>query len=124
LITGCDDGSIHKWRLIQEEDQCRVELCWCVTNDSLTTTGASIQDVQGLTPINTRLLKQRGAIGDPVHILRDASNKLVSMASVLSKLKRSPDRGVQGSHPSTTMPLMGTSEQLEHVDKQEPTERE
>jgi hypothetical protein len=50
-------------------------------------TGASIQDVEGLSPLNAQLLKQRDVVGDPVHALRAASKKVVSMVSVVSKFK-------------------------------------
>jgi hypothetical protein len=42
-----------------------------------------------LSKLNTRLLKQRGATGEPTNRLREASDKLTSMASVISKLKSS-----------------------------------
>ena len=88
LFTGCRDSSMHKWEVVSEGELCSVRLLWCVANGVLTATGASIQDVRGLTPLNKHLLKQRGAIGEPVHILRDAGKKALSMASVVSKLKQ------------------------------------
>ncbi|KAF9361730.1 hypothetical protein BGX34_006953 [Mortierella sp. NVP85] len=85
LIIGFEDGSLLNWQIIGEEDQCRVRLCW----SSLTVTGATIQGVRGLTPLKGKLLKQRGAIGEPVHLFRDAGKKISSMVSVVSELQRS-----------------------------------
>jgi WD40 repeat protein len=72
LITGCQDGSVLKWQVIEEDGQCHVRLCWGATNGSLTVTGASIQDVHGLTPLNKQLLKQRGAEGEPEILFHEA----------------------------------------------------
>ncbi|KAF9357949.1 hypothetical protein BGX34_009133 [Mortierella sp. NVP85] len=93
LVTGCADGSILKWQVfeeVEEEDQCRVQLCWSATNGTLAMMGATIQDARGLSQLNTSLLKQRGAVGEPEHVLREASNKLITMASVVSKIRRPP----------------------------------
>jgi len=70
LVTGGGDGSVLKWQVLDKGDQCRAHLCWSATNGSLTMTGASIQGVQGLTLFNERLLKQRGAVGEPDHAPR------------------------------------------------------
>jgi WD40 repeat protein len=87
LVTGCH-SSVLKWEVVNEEELCRVRLLWNTTNGVLTTTGASIQDVHGLTPLNKQLLSQRGAIGKPVHALNVAERKVASMASVVSILKQ------------------------------------
>jgi WD40 repeat protein len=66
LITGCGDGSVHRWQVIEEEDnQHRVLLRWIATNGVLTVKGTSVQDVRGLSHLNNHLLKQRGATGEP-----------------------------------------------------------
>ena len=88
LVTGCQDGTVLKWEVVDEGESCRVRLLWSPTNGVLTTTGASIQDVHGLSPLNKQLLKQRGAIGEPVNILKEAGKKVASMASMISKLKQ------------------------------------
>jgi len=72
LVTGCGDGSVLKWELVQEEGEYRMRLCWSVTNGLLTVTDASIQDVRGLSRLNKELLKQRGAIGEPQDLLHEA----------------------------------------------------
>ena len=66
LVTGCQDGSITKWQVIEEEEgQHVVSPCWVATNGSLSVTGASIQDVRGLSPSNLELLRQQGAVKEP-----------------------------------------------------------
>jgi len=97
LIAGCQDGSILKWQVIEEDGQCHVKLCWGATNGSLTVTGASIQDVHGLTSLNKQLLKQRGVVGEPENLFREASKKLITMASVVSKMRGPADGMVQDS---------------------------
>jgi len=100
LVTGCKDGSVLKWRVTEEEDQCSVQLQWCASNGSLTVTGASIQGACGLTTLNKQLLKQRGAIGEPEHLLRETSEKLITMASVVSKLKETSEDIAESSSSS------------------------
>jgi len=95
LVTGCYDGSVLKWQVIEEEDRCHLQLQWSASKGALTVTGASIQDVQGLTALNKQLLKQRGAIGEPENLLREASKKVVIMASVVSKLKDMSDASAE-----------------------------
>jgi hypothetical protein len=56
LITGCLDGSVLKWQVVEEE-LYRVQLQWGVANGTLAMAGASIQDVPGLSQINRQLLK-------------------------------------------------------------------
>jgi WD40 repeat protein len=85
LVTGCHDGSVLKWQVIEEGDQYRVQLQWSISNGGLTVTGASIQDAHGLTSVNKQLLLQRGAIGESKHLLRETSKRLIAMASVVSK---------------------------------------
>ncbi|KAK3823420.1 MAG: WD40-repeat-containing domain protein [Benniella sp.] len=88
LITGCQDSTMLKWEVVNEGESCRARLLWSATNGVLTTKGASIQDVFGLSPLNKQLLRQRGAIGEPVNILKEAGKKVISMASMISKLKQ------------------------------------
>ena len=94
LFTGCQDGSVLKWQVIKGEEQCHVNLCWGATNGSLMVAGASIQDVRGLTALSKQLLKQRGVVGVPRSLFREASNKLVAMTSVVSQMKQPSDRMV------------------------------
>jgi len=87
LVTGCADGSVLKWEVVNEGKGYGLHLCWSVTNGLLTVTNASIQDVRGLSRLDKELLKQRGAIGEPQNLLHGASKKIAVMASVVSKLK-------------------------------------
>jgi hypothetical protein len=66
-------------------------MSWMTTKGELNVQDASIQEVQGLSQPNRELLKQRGAIGEPANRLREASKKVTTMASVVSKLKTSSD---------------------------------
>jgi len=79
LATGCTDGSVHKWQVIEEEGQCHVNLCWSVPNGSLMVEGTSIKDVHGLTPLNKQLLKQRGIVGPLGYWSRHARETILGM---------------------------------------------
>ncbi|KAF9354085.1 hypothetical protein BGX34_011227 [Mortierella sp. NVP85] len=46
----------------------------------LSVADASIEGVQGLSQLNSQLLRQRGAIGDPKALPHEASEKVVAMA--------------------------------------------
>jgi len=116
LVTGCDDGSVLKWQVADEDGQCRVRLQWSATNGALTMTGASIQDVRGLTQTNKQLLKQRGAIGEPKPVFHEASKKVMTMASVVSKLKQPSDRVVQDPSSNVGIPSEQTNPQVEETD--------
>ncbi|KAK3823378.1 MAG: WD40-repeat-containing domain protein [Benniella sp.] len=70
LFTDSGNGSVIKWQVTREGDLCSVRLLWYATNGTLSIAGASFQDARGLTPDNKQLLKQRGAIGEPEHLLR------------------------------------------------------
>ncbi|KAF9358768.1 hypothetical protein BGX34_008773, partial [Mortierella sp. NVP85] len=104
LVTGCEDGSVLKWQVMEEEKggQCRVNLCWGATKGCLTVKGASIQDVRGLTSLNKKLLKQCGVVGEPENLFREAGKKLITMASVVSRMRQVSERAVAGSPLTTT----------------------
>jgi len=99
LVTGCQDGSVLKWQVIEGEGQCHFKPCWIATNGSLNVTGALIQDVRGLTLTNKQLLKQRGAEGEPKNQFQEANKKLITMASAVSQMK--PLDGVASDSRST-----------------------
>ncbi|KAK3809373.1 MAG: WD40-repeat-containing domain protein [Benniella sp.] len=99
LVTGCRDGSVLKWQVLKE-DQYRVQLQWSASNGSLAVRGASIQGACGLTSLNKQLLLQRGAIGEPEHLLRETSEKPTTMASVVSKLKETSEDIAESSSSS------------------------
>jgi len=87
LITGCLEGIVGRWKVEMSEDRCDVSLCWVTMTGALNVNGTSIQDVQGLSQLHRQLLAQRGAVGEPVHRLREAGKRLAVMASVVSELK-------------------------------------
>ncbi|KAG0223210.1 hypothetical protein BGX31_008638 [Mortierella sp. GBA43] len=64
LATGCGDKSVRLWEVVEGKNT-RVRLRWSSTHDVLTLGEASIRDVRGLSPVNRRLLKQRGAVDEP-----------------------------------------------------------
>ena len=100
LVAGCTDGVVGMWQVLVDEGYCDVSLKWKTTNGELDMKDATIQDVQGLSQLNRKLLKQRGAVGEPVHHLREARKKLATMASVVSNLKSTSERAVE--NPSFT----------------------
>jgi hypothetical protein len=65
--------------------------------------GSSIQDVRGLTESNRQLLKQRGAIGEPEHVLCETDKQLI----------RSNDTEME-QHSVADSPI----EHVEHQDEQ------
>jgi WD40 repeat protein len=87
LIAGCADGTVGAWQVLLEGDHCVVSLRWMPAMGVLDVMGATIQDVQGLGQLSKQLLKQRGAIGEPINRLREAGKKVAAMASVVSRLK-------------------------------------
>ncbi|KAK3820412.1 MAG: WD40-repeat-containing domain protein [Benniella sp.] len=95
VATCCGDEAVGMWKVENHEDSCHVSLQWMATNGGLNVRGATIQDAQGLSHLNKQLLEQRGAAGGPAHCLREAGQKLVTMASVVSELKNPSDRTEQ-----------------------------
>jgi len=65
LLACCNDGSLSRWQVEMEMDQCRVHQLWRSTDGKLTMTDATIQDAVGLSNLNKYLLSQRGAVGEP-----------------------------------------------------------
>ncbi|KAK3809355.1 MAG: WD40-repeat-containing domain protein [Benniella sp.] len=117
FVTGCYDGSVLKWQVL-EEDQCRVQLQWSASNGGLTITGASVQGARGLTALNKQLLKQRGAIVDPEHLLRETSKKATTMTSAVSKLKEISEGTAEDSSPVANPPMdqpEQLNQQVEHL---------
>lgn len=87
LISGCYDGSMQAWKVVDgDADQLRVSLRWNITSSTFNVMNATIQDVHGLSSMNEKLLKQLGSIGEPIHRFQDPGEKVVAMASVVSRL--------------------------------------
>ena len=109
LATGCSGGLVGMWKVEMDEDHCRAVPHWMTTKGELNMTNATIEGVHGLSSLNKQLLKQRGAVGEPTYGLREASKKLATMASVVSKLKAPSDKTEEDPVPTTTASV----EQLE-----------
>jgi WD40 repeat protein len=75
LVAACEDGVLGMWQVKSEGDQLHVRLRWRTTKGDLTAAGASIQDARGLSTLNKKLLKQRGATGEPVDTVRQARER-------------------------------------------------
>jgi hypothetical protein len=101
LVAGCEDGAVVVWQMLVDEDHCDLSLKWMTTKGVLDMKDATIQNALGLSQLNRKLLKQRGAVGEPAHRLREASKKVATMASVVSKLKSSSDRALEDSSLSS-----------------------
>jgi hypothetical protein len=110
LVIGCPNGVVGMWQVVADEDQCNVTPLWMTTKGELSVHNATIQDAHGLSQLNNRLLKQRGAVGEPAHRLRDASKKLAAMASVISRLKSL-------SNETEEDPAFATSASVEQLEK-------
>ncbi|KAK3816625.1 MAG: WD40-repeat-containing domain protein [Benniella sp.] len=89
LVAGCRDGVVGAWKVQIDEDRCDVSLKWMTARGVLDVNDTTIQDVQGLSHQNRQLLKQRGAVEDPINRLREVGKNVTTMASVVSKLKAS-----------------------------------
>jgi len=114
FITGDGSGSITRWDVIQEGDQCRVLMRWRSTNGQLTVKDACVQDVQGLSDFNKRLLKQRGATGEPTVRLRETSKNVMRMTLVVSKLKSSSSN-TEALNLSPTSPSISSTRHAEQT---------
>ncbi|KAI7830637.1 hypothetical protein BC939DRAFT_438611 [Gamsiella multidivaricata] len=106
FATGCSDKSVRVWQLLEEEDGYRVSLHWGSNHGGLVVSGITIQEAQGLSRVNAKLLLQRGAVGDPVPPLtfRGTSEKLVTMATVVSQLGMQPNRSMSNTLPAAGPP--------------------
>jgi hypothetical protein len=101
FIAGDRDGLLRRWVVIKDGDQYRVRMRWKPIKGELALKSACVQEVQGLSDLNKRLLKQRGATGEPSVRLRETSKKVMTMTSVVSKLKSSSSNTEAPDSPST-----------------------
>ncbi|KAG0203449.1 WD repeat-containing protein 26 [Mortierella sp. GBA43] len=100
IVNGCADGSVMMWEVVEDQDQCHVQLRWTGSSGTLNLTNTSIQDVKGLSHVNKQLFKQRGATGEPANLFRDASKSMIRMGSILSNMKL-PSGGMSMASSST-----------------------
>ncbi|UUM20727.1 hypothetical protein [Mycoavidus sp. SF9855] len=61
LVTGSMDKSVRRWKINKEGEEYKMYLCWSTAHSLLTVRGTLIGDVEGLSEIDEKLLKQRGA---------------------------------------------------------------
>ncbi|MCX8565792.1 MAG: WD40 repeat [Glomeribacter sp. 1016415] len=62
LWMGGGGRSVRQWEVKKEGEEYKVVLCWSSTHDELAVSGALIEGVRGLSEMNEKLLKQRGAV--------------------------------------------------------------
>ncbi len=62
LVIGSLDNSVRQWEIKKVGKGYKAAFCWSSTHNFLTARGVSIEGVRGLSEMNARLLKQRGAI--------------------------------------------------------------
>ncbi|KAF9349625.1 hypothetical protein BGX34_001685 [Mortierella sp. NVP85] len=117
FVTGCTDGSVCMWQVAEEGDTCRIRWRWRSISGELNLTDMTIQDVRGLSQVNKQLLKQRGALGEPFDHLREAGQKVLCMASVVSSLKQ-PSISMVLEASSALSSVAEQSEQLEFSGEQ------
>ncbi|KAI8346005.1 hypothetical protein B0O80DRAFT_503828 [Mortierella sp. GBAus27b] len=86
------DKEYSWWKIIDKVDRFCLIPRRSIPSGALDVSGATIQDVRGLSQLNKQLLKQRGAQGDPEFLLLEASKKVVAMTSVLSRLGQPTER--------------------------------
>jgi hypothetical protein len=66
FVTVSDDRSVRMWKFVEEGSVCQARVHWRPVNGQLNVIETSIQDMQELSRLNGRLLKQRGAVGTPL----------------------------------------------------------
>jgi len=110
MATACHDGSVRMWRVTGNDDHWRVHMRWGSVNNALVVTGASIQDTQGLSNLNFQLLKQRGAVDEPTDLFREASRKVMTMASVVSRFRAVSNRKVVDPAPTASVSVEQSEE--------------
>ncbi|KAF9271506.1 hypothetical protein BGZ88_006037 [Linnemannia elongata] len=64
FVTGCKDGSVRVWRVSSNGEDVFVKLLWGTNLAVLHADGVMLKGTTGLSPIQKKLLVQRGAIDD------------------------------------------------------------
>ncbi|KAF9933774.1 hypothetical protein BGZ67_004145 [Mortierella alpina] len=128
LATGSVDKFVRAWQVMKKETQEDeektttmkeggqhiVRLQWRSSHASLDVTEVNIQNAQGLSRSDITLLKQRGVVGKPISPpnIRTASDKLISMAAVVSQMKIRTKRSDSETSVVLTRALKEASTQL------------
>ncbi len=94
LVTGSIDRLVCQWQVIEEEDEIQVRLSWISPHGELNVKNTLLEGVRGLSKMNTALLKQRGAVGEPTPLLdfQQASQQLSVVSAAAAKFKQLPKR--------------------------------
>ncbi|KAK3816653.1 MAG: hypothetical protein J3Q66DRAFT_441040 [Benniella sp.] len=112
LVAGYGNGVVGIWQVRYDRSHCDVSLKRMATNGMLDVKDATMRDVQGLSPLNRQLLKQRGAVGEPMQRLQGTSTNEVIMVSVVSNLEATSSDTAAGN---STLRGIGSLEQLEDL---------
>ncbi len=62
VLTGSADKLVRKWEIKKEREGYKVKLDWMSGHSGLMVNGTLIEGVKGLSEVNYKLLKQRGAL--------------------------------------------------------------
>ncbi len=92
LVSGSSDKSVRQWELTKDAEGYKVKLCWSTGHEVLIVKDTLLEGVRRLSDVNEKLLKQRGAVGEPLS-LRKVGKKVLSQASAVSKWKLESTRG-------------------------------
>ncbi len=110
------DKSVRQWKVKKEGEAYKMELCWSTTHSFLTVRGTSIEGVRGVSPVNYKLLKQRGAatassegVSDVISVNSEGFSELISQAANWAREKVATFEGAQAQSPSTVRILGGDS---------------
>ncbi len=68
LVTGSEDEFVRQWQVTGEGDEVQVRLRWMSPHTELTVKGAFIEGAEGLSEANRVLLRQRGAVREPLSL--------------------------------------------------------
>ncbi|KAF9096449.1 hypothetical protein BGX27_001128 [Mortierella sp. AM989] len=106
LATGGEDKSVRVWRITQQADHYYIYLYWSSNSGELVVWNMNLEDVHGLSYTYAQLLNQRGAVGKPMPqtIFREASEKLIGMASAVSRFKVRSKQGAMNNSPANDLP--------------------
>jgi len=75
LMGGFENGSVAMWQMMEDGD---LSQHWREMNNELCVKNAWIQDTKGSSQTNRKLLKQRGAVGEPYQDSREADKKVIT----------------------------------------------
>jgi hypothetical protein len=93
VVAGCDDGVVGMWKVVIDGDRCQVRLHWRTSNGELEAAGAVIQDVQGLSSRNMKILKESRAVEKLAHYPSEATIRLAWSPSPNTRARRDRSEG-------------------------------